>query len=66
MLAMTMPKQLTAFMLDPEMLQALREIKRRDGIPMGEQVRRAVAVWVARRGRSAKAERKRAATRKRP
>ena len=64
MLGGSMPKKLTAFLLDPEMLDALRAIKRRDGIPMGEQVRRALAVWIASRGRATKADRRRASTRR--
>jgi hypothetical protein len=55
----------TAFRLDPELLEALQTIKRRDGIPVSEQVRRALQTWVSEKG-ILKPERKRAATRKRP
>lgn len=58
------PKELTAFRLDPEILDALRKVKERDGIPIAEQVRRAVIAWLEERG-VMKAERKQAGTRKR-
>jgi hypothetical protein len=55
----------TAFRLDPELLEALQAIKRRDGIPVSEQVRRALETWVSEKG-FVKSERQRGATRKRP
>jgi len=55
----------TAFRLDAALLDALQAIKRRDGIPVSEQVRRALQIWIAEKG-FAKSERKRADTRKRP
>jgi hypothetical protein len=54
----------TAFRIDAEILDGLRAIKDRDGVPISEQVRRALTVWLESKG-VAKAERKRAATRKR-
>lgn len=60
------PKELTALRLDPEILAGLRAIKERDGIPVSEQIRRALLTWLHEKGVDAKAERKRAATRKRP
>ena len=59
------PLKQTAFRIDADLLTSLREIKRRDGVPVSEQVRRALQAWVASRG-VAKAERKRVAPRKRP
>jgi hypothetical protein len=54
----------TAFRIDAEILDGLREVKDRDGVPISEQVRRALTVWLESKGVT-KAERKRAATRKR-
>lgn len=34
------------FMLDDEAMDALKRIKDRDGIPVSEQLRRAVAAWI--------------------
>jgi hypothetical protein len=42
------PRELTAFRLDPALLQALRSLKERDDIPISEQVRRAVEDWLKR------------------
>jgi hypothetical protein len=59
------PRSSSSFRLDDEILDALREIKDRDGIPLSEQVRRALLAWIEGRGvQVKKAERKRAATRK--
>ena len=58
------PKTSTTYRIDDEILQALREVKMRDGIPVSEQVRRALVMWLESKG-VRKAERKRAATRKR-
>lgn len=59
------PKELTAFRIDPELMEGLRAIKDRDDIPISAQVRRALEMWLASKGIRTKAERKRAATRKR-
>jgi hypothetical protein len=55
------PLKQTAFRIEPALLEQLLEIKRRDGIPISEQVRRALMTWV----KSRKPDRKRLATRKR-
>jgi hypothetical protein len=54
------------FRLEAELLEALQAVKDRDGIPITEQVRRAIVLWLQQRGVTPKTERKRAATRKRP
>jgi hypothetical protein len=54
------------FRLEQVLLDALQEVKERDGLPVTEQVRRAVIAWLELRGVKVKTERKRAATRKRP
>ena len=40
-----MARRLHSFYLDPEHSAALKVIKRRDGTPEGEQVRRALGDW---------------------
>jgi hypothetical protein len=57
-------KKQTAFRIDPEILDGLQAVKERDGIPVSEQVRRALRTWLEEKGVQ-KTERKRAATRKR-
>jgi hypothetical protein len=58
------PSKIAAFRLDEKLLVALQEIKTRDGIPVSEQVRRALQAWVKSKG-VVKSDRKRATTRKR-
>lgn len=60
-------KKQTAFRIDPEILVGLQAVKERDGIPLSEQMRRALRAWLEQKGVSVtRAERKRAVTRKRP
>jgi hypothetical protein len=60
-------KKQTAFRIEPEILSGLQTVKERDGVPVSEQVRRALRAWLGEKGVGVtKAERKRAATRKRP
>lgn len=42
----TKRKTMTAFRLEPEILDGLRTVKERDGIPVSEQVRRALVLWL--------------------
>jgi len=58
------PRKLTNVRLDEELQVALQAIKDRDGIPISEQVRRAIRQWVEERG-VLKADRKRVGARKR-
>jgi hypothetical protein len=58
-------KRLAAFRIDAELLEGLETVWERDGVRPAEQVRRAIRLWLASKG-VLKAERKRAATRKRP
>jgi hypothetical protein len=51
----------TTFRLETEIMQALVAIRARDGIPVSEQVRRALTAWIAQRGVTVKADRPRAA-----
>jgi hypothetical protein len=58
-------KKLTNFRIDDHLLKGMEEIRERDGIPVSEQVRRAISAWLTSKDVAAKPERKRAATRKR-
>ena len=44
------PDRQTAFHLPDELLEAMHAIKSRDGMPLSEQVRRALAQWVKYKG----------------
>jgi predicted DNA-binding protein len=44
------PDAPTTFRLPPELLDALQAIKERDGIPVSEQVRRAIVMWLDSKG----------------
>ncbi len=59
------PKIRHTFMIDPELADGLKTLKARDGASEGESIRRALTAYLKRKG-VMKAERKRAATRKRP
>jgi hypothetical protein len=55
----------TTFRLETEIMDALGAIRDRDGVPVSEQVRRALKQWIAEKGVTVKSERKRPASRKR-
>jgi hypothetical protein len=44
------PKAFTAFRVAPELLEAMREIKATDGVPMSVQVDFALRAWLQARG----------------
>ena len=44
------PKELTAFRIDPDVMEGLREVKDRDGIPISVQVDRALRSWLEKKG----------------
>ncbi|MEO8520055.1 MAG: ribbon-helix-helix protein, CopG family [Acidobacteriota bacterium] len=52
------------FRLDRHLLEALQAIKERDGIPVTEQVRRALTAWVQTKDIPMKAAPRRASTRR--
>jgi Ribbon-helix-helix protein, copG family len=60
------PTRLTNFRIDEKLLEALEAIRERDGVPVSEQVRRGILLWLESKGVSVKTERKRAGTRRRP
>jgi hypothetical protein len=59
------PKELTAFRMSPELMQAMRALKEKDGIPVAVQVDRAVRAYLKSKGIATESDRKRAVTRKR-
>ena len=59
------PKTAATFRIDDEILEGLRTVKDRDRVPISEQVRWALEMWLESRGVKVKTERKRAGTRKR-
>jgi hypothetical protein len=63
----TVSKRRTSFFLDPALGDGLKALKARDGVGEGEAIRRAIAEYLEKRGISngQKAERQRAATRRR-
>jgi Arc/MetJ-type ribon-helix-helix transcriptional regulator len=60
------PRRISTFRIDEKLLDGLRAVWERDGVPVSEQVRRAIRAWLESRGVIEKAERKRVAARKRP
>jgi hypothetical protein len=60
-----MSKRTTTVRIDEELLTGLQAIKDRDGVPISEQIRRAIDSWLESKG-IMKSERKRVAARKRP
>jgi len=62
---MTAVRRVATFRIDHDLTDAMRRLQERDGIPLSEQIRRALRPWLQAKG-VMKAERKRAATRKRP
>ena len=58
------PKKLYTFAIDPDLAEALKQVKADEGVAESEQIRRALRAWFQAKG-VIKAERKRAATRKR-
>jgi hypothetical protein len=68
---MSPAKRVFTFALSDELKALLQEVKRKEGVPEAEQIRRGLRLWFESRGYTfddeglLKAERKRAATRKR-
>jgi hypothetical protein len=59
------PLKPTTFRLETEIMEALSAIRDRDGIPVSEQVRRALKQWIDAKGVNMKTQGKRAVTRNR-
>jgi hypothetical protein len=63
-LPMTPERKVTTFRIDEDLMEAMQRLQVRDGIPLSEQIRRALRPWLEQKG-VIKSERKRASTRKR-
>ena len=61
---MTPVRKIATFRLDDDLLEGLKVVEQRDGVPPSEQARRAIRMWLEAKG-VLKTERKRAVTRKR-
>jgi hypothetical protein len=48
------PKEMTAFRIEPEIMEGLRRVKDRDGVPLSVQVDRALRAWLEKKGVPAK------------
>ena len=48
------PKELTAFRIDPDVMEGLRRVKDHDGVPISVQVDRALRAWLEKKGISVK------------
>ena len=44
------PKELTAFRVEADIVEGLRRIKARDGVPLSVQVDRALRAWLEKKG----------------
>lgn len=62
---MARTRKIATFRLDDDLLEGLKTVHERDGIPPSEQARRGIRMWLETKG-VLKADRKRAVTRKRP
>ena len=51
------------FRLETQLLDAMQAVREREGVPVSEQVRRGIVLWLAQRGVTVKTERKRTASR---
>jgi hypothetical protein len=63
---MTRIRRVATFRTDDDLLEAMRRLQERDGMPLSEQIRRALRPWLEAKGVIKEADRKRAAARKRP
>jgi hypothetical protein len=44
------PKELTAFRVETDIMEGLRRLKDRDGVPLSVQVDRALRAWLEKKG----------------
>jgi hypothetical protein len=44
------PKELTAFRIEPNIMDAMRRLKDREGVPLSVQVDRALRAWLEEKG----------------
>jgi hypothetical protein len=46
-------RQPTNIRIDPELMAALQRIREADGVPVSEQIRRGIALWLESKGEAA-------------
>ena len=63
MLSPVTPLKPATFRIESELLDVMQGLRERDGVPVSEQVRRGILLWLAQKGVTVKTERKRTATR---
>jgi Ribbon-helix-helix domain len=56
---MTPVRKVTTFRVDPDVGQAMKALRERDGIPLSEQIRRALRAWLEAKGALRRAKRRR-------
>lgn len=61
---MALTRKIATFRLDDDLLEGLKVVQERDGVPPSEQARRAIRMWLEAKG-VMKPDRKRVAPRKR-
>jgi hypothetical protein len=61
---MTPVRKVATFRIDDDLLAAMQKLQARDGMPLSEQIRRALRPWLESKG-VIKTDRKRPASRKR-
>ena len=57
-------RKIATFRLDDDLLEGLKAVEERDGVPPSEQARRAIRTWLEAKGVLKKSGRQRAVTRK--
>jgi len=63
---MTPIRRVATFRVDDDLLEGMRRLQERDGMPLSEQIRRALRPWLELKGVIKKSDRKRAVARRRP
>jgi Arc/MetJ-type ribon-helix-helix transcriptional regulator len=61
-----MATKITSIRLDDEIMEGLRLVQERDGVPQSEQIRRALRAWLVQRGVLEEASKKTARKRVQP
>jgi Arc/MetJ-type ribon-helix-helix transcriptional regulator len=65
-MTMTPKERVLTVRIDEDLSDGIEAVREKYGTPVSEQIRRALRAWLDSQGVMRKAERKRAATRKRP
>ena len=52
------PRKISTFRIDEELIEGMRQLQERDGVPVPEQVRRAIRGWLDAKGIKVKAARR--------